>query len=557
MGMCNRNVLGLLLCLLTTTFPRALVATERVMNADDLFRLQTIGDVAISPKGDAVAFVVQRPASASAVFGRLYLWGNDRADVWIVSTEREGEARNLTKGDADHSGFWAPQWSPDGERLAMLSTRGGNVRLWVWTRDTGTIAMVSDRGVDSRANSFAWVSGDRLVFWTLPPGEVVPSMEIDHQTPAIAEREWARAFAGKTSTASVLESGISGWRGGQRSGQCQLLLADVRTKDTRVLARTTDYGEFSFATIRVSPNHRSIAFLKQVGVLEPTSDLRRVELLDPIYDLMVVRLDDGLAAARFEGLYSPFWGSLRWSPDSTEIAAIGYGQGLGTQPVLFRCTVVRMFCQPVTNETFALQQERKNAVTAPPYLWFGEHQLAVSGLERNSPAAADEPHERWKITDQLGRLHDLFNPPAAAAETLRQLVPDGCRGGLIASSGDAVWRINGKGVAEGDVAHGLGKITDLERSPADNSNCAALVVATISPGGRRFYALDGKSWHFAPIPQPTKDTTLAAFDEDTRLRVFSVSNDTGLTSGSASMKDRISAFFLPPIDFSRTFDLAN
>ena len=61
-----------------------------------------------------------------------------RADIWLVSS-RSGERRLLTQGSAQAAGYWCPSWSPDGRRLAMLSTmpegkepRGGdNVRLYV------------------------------------------------------------------------------------------------------------------------------------------------------------------------------------------------------------------------------------------------------------------------------------------------------------------------------------------------------------------------------------------------------------------------------------------
>src|SRR6185437_12846828 len=49
------------------------------------------------------------------------------ANLWVVSS-KGGGARQLT------SGAWldsSPRWSPDGERLAWISNRGGESRMWV------------------------------------------------------------------------------------------------------------------------------------------------------------------------------------------------------------------------------------------------------------------------------------------------------------------------------------------------------------------------------------------------------------------------------------------
>lgn len=48
----------------------------------------------------------------------------------------------LTSGEGDGTGWWAPRWSSDGQRLAMLSMRRDNVTLWVTTPDDGETAKV-------------------------------------------------------------------------------------------------------------------------------------------------------------------------------------------------------------------------------------------------------------------------------------------------------------------------------------------------------------------------------------------------------------------------------
>ena len=123
-----------------------------MFDIDYLFRIEQIGryfggPFSIAPDGKMLAYVVQRAQETATLHKQEYLWGNDRADVWLVDLPA-GEPRNLTSGLVDGAGYWAPTWSPDGERLAMVSTRGGSVTLWVWEKATDELRQITQGGVD-------------------------------------------------------------------------------------------------------------------------------------------------------------------------------------------------------------------------------------------------------------------------------------------------------------------------------------------------------------------------------------------------------------------------
>ena len=95
-------------------------------------RLEELGELALSPDGRWLAYVVKRSRATANFHKHDFLGGGDRGDVWLLDTT-DGVAENLTRGGEDGSGYWAPIWSTDGERLAMLSTRAGNIHLWAAT----------------------------------------------------------------------------------------------------------------------------------------------------------------------------------------------------------------------------------------------------------------------------------------------------------------------------------------------------------------------------------------------------------------------------------------
>src|SRR5260370_27009838 len=146
----------LLLLVLSThtilTFSQAPQLPKRPLKPYDLSRLEDVGRpfflcMAISSDAESVAYVLKRSAVSSTSFG-FQLSGFNHADIWIANS-RDGHQKNITLGATDDSGCWWPRWSPDGQYLAMLSTRGGNIRVWVWNKGSGRLDMLSTHAVSA------------------------------------------------------------------------------------------------------------------------------------------------------------------------------------------------------------------------------------------------------------------------------------------------------------------------------------------------------------------------------------------------------------------------
>jgi dipeptidyl aminopeptidase/acylaminoacyl peptidase len=232
----------------------------RPLVVDDLFQLQTLEDVRVSPDGSSVAMVIQRAWADPETYRPYDMFGNDHADIWILPGSG-GAPKNITNGRSQGSGYWNPVWSPDGQRLAMLSTAGGdNVRAYVWDKRTERLQRLSELGVDmyaamsatGRISPLQWVDDRRVLVPALPAGEQPVSFRLRRQTPRIATDAWKKTAQGQETTASILDAGMTEDRPERAA---QLLLIDVVTMQARTLVT----GNTRYALL--SPDRQALAVM--------------------------------------------------------------------------------------------------------------------------------------------------------------------------------------------------------------------------------------------------------------------------------------------------------
>ena len=117
-------VVAVALCVCSTA-----TAAGRPITVTDLLSLHRVSDPQVSPDGARVLYTVGVPDVPANRTAR---------DIWLV-TVATGEAKALTSGGHESDG----RWSPDGRRVAFISSRAGNQQLFVMNADGSDAKAVS------------------------------------------------------------------------------------------------------------------------------------------------------------------------------------------------------------------------------------------------------------------------------------------------------------------------------------------------------------------------------------------------------------------------------
>ncbi len=249
------------------------------MVPDDVYALTGAADPRVSPDGSTVAYVV---------------WSIDkdaneyRSAIWLAPMDGSEPPRQFTSGTTRDA---SPRWSPEGERLAFTSKRGGDhMQLYVMPTDGGEPAKLTDLKED--VTDVVWApDGSRLAFASRVPD---PAYAVEDD-----KRRAPRRF-----TRLHFKLDTVGWTG-DRPQHLFLVAADGSAPPVQL---TT--GEHEESGPSWSPDGERIAF---------ASSRHEDWDIDHVSDIYVVDVSGG-GSPRQISLGDGNCDAPSWSPDGSTIA---------------------------------------------------------------------------------------------------------------------------------------------------------------------------------------------------------------------------------------------
>lgn len=452
---------GFLVVLALSVLPSGASAApaQHPVTIDDVLAMEHVESASFSPDTEWAAVVVRRAAAAGEVYGRTaFETDPGRSDVWLVSN-RTGERRQITDGKAMAAGYWCATWSPDGRRLAMLSTqpegsepRGGdNVHLYVWDRDSGRLrrqdigAMMTqthygspmtvpdmrggaDRGTLPHACSqdenapFLWLDNNRLLAATLPVGQFSGLIDQFGRAPRIVARDATRVREGRVPTGVAFGSGAATVPG-DPDNHAVLRIIDVAAGAERDVAKVPVFPFFGTTSVAVSPDGHRLAILATTAALPPAEGKRRPFAYD---DMWAVQRRLAFVDLRDQGALD--WVSLppdaryplelyHWSPDSKRIVLRARSDPFADQTQLYLVPASGKDVRRIGSRPVAVDSVRTRPTEESPVVWVDADRLLVRMRDDQSGSAwwLIGRHGEKRVAQGAGPVPDVLRRNARGA----------------------------------------------------------------------------------------------------------------------------------------------
>jgi dipeptidyl aminopeptidase/acylaminoacyl peptidase len=238
---------------------------------EEMLKLRRVSDPQLSPDGRYVAYVVTD----------VSLEKNSRVNhLWLVPVAG-GEPTALVHDDKSDT---SPRWSPDGKRLAFLSTRDEGSQVWVVDvlqgRAAGKPRRITD--VATEVSSFAWSPDGK---WLAFASDVFPACST-----AACNKQALKDFEDRKTKAHVFDQLLFrhwvSWKDG-RFSHVFLAPSDGSGAPRDLTPGAADVPPFSLGSpddYAFSPDSKELAFAKKTDAVEAistNSDLFLLDLADP------------------------------------------------------------------------------------------------------------------------------------------------------------------------------------------------------------------------------------------------------------------------------------
>jgi dipeptidyl aminopeptidase/acylaminoacyl peptidase len=416
--------------------------TSRPATNEDVVKFESLRSIdnlarALSPNHQLIAYMVPRRdegRSPMPLYLRQIFFTDEpprvlalRCEIWVADLDG-GHAQRITNGEDDGAGFWEPRWSPDGERLLMLSSRGNAVRYWIWTRSTGRLQELLPPEMEATGNCLEWLSSYEILLSGVEIETGISSVPISSN----GLSNTIGNLRESDSSVSVLDAGTAD----DKFPEVNLYRINLKTGQATKL-----FAISSNAKASMSPDHQWVSFETEIGgrTFDPDHALP-VGGAARTFKVVARALDSPFRQVSLPGIPATSREQLRfsWSLDSSRIAVSVHPQAdRADKSELWQCTLARATCtrlpKSIPNEQVPVEfYDGEGRFT---FLWFGQHTLLIQAHNQGRGEGAENTRTWWQ-TDENGVTRPFFTDIDGQVTNLLPLLD---RSGLVGISQGAVW----------------------------------------------------------------------------------------------------------------------
>ncbi len=280
----------------------AAVAQMKPLTMDDLLRMHRVNEAQISPDGKWVVYSVATPDLDA---------NRNASNIWMVATDGASEPVMLTQSGHDSS----PVWSPDGKRIAFLSSRDGDSEIYVLALGGGEAREWTH--ISTGVDIVKWSPDGKTFLFT---SSVYPDCKDDACNKARDDQKAKSKVKAHVAT-ELLYRHWTHWNDGKR-GHLFVVAAPGNADSSAGAGEARDLT--AGADYDVPPDQRGgpedIAFSPDGSEICFTAVTDKMEAISTNGDLFLVPVAGGAEPKRITGANPGFDGGPVYSPDGKYIA---------------------------------------------------------------------------------------------------------------------------------------------------------------------------------------------------------------------------------------------
>jgi dipeptidyl aminopeptidase/acylaminoacyl peptidase len=271
-------------------------AEKRALVLDDIYRLKSLGDLALSPDGKTAAFAVTTYDIHK---------GKRTQAIWLVDADG-ANLRQITAGEFMDS---SPFFSPDGKTLGFVSDRSDSDQIYLLPMGGGEAKKLTD--VSTGVSGPLWSPDGRFIAFT---STVYPECGAEDACNKDMADTWDKGPLKAHLADALLYRHWNAWKDGK---EAHILAADLDGKVRDLTPGPHESPVFALGADRnydISPDGKRLVFASK-RVADPAESTNA--------DLFIQNLDESITANSARNLTSAnaAWdGAPRFSPDGKEIA---------------------------------------------------------------------------------------------------------------------------------------------------------------------------------------------------------------------------------------------